>query len=75
MLWGRSRALRYVFDTICDKASAVTAVKAREGAGGILCTVRPGRADIEGVSSQAKVTGVLIFTAFWKDHRQHKVVK
>ncbi|KAF3007824.1 hypothetical protein E8E13_010620 [Curvularia kusanoi] len=61
--------LQYVFDTIGDKSSSATASKALGEAGGTLCTVRPGKANTEGVSSQAKVTDVLVWTAFLKDHQ------
>jgi hypothetical protein len=39
---------------------------------GTLCTLRPGRANTEGVSSRAKVTDVLVWTVFLKDHHQYK---
>lgn len=61
--------LQYIFDTIGDKTSSATASHALGEAGGTLCTVRPGKANTEGVSSQAKVTDVLVWTAFLKDHQ------
>lgn len=66
--------LQYVFDTIGDESSSATASKALGEAGGTLCTVRPGKANTEGVSSRAKVTDVLVWTAFFKDH-QYKEFK
>ncbi|KAF9693654.1 hypothetical protein EKO04_008400 [Ascochyta lentis] len=61
--------LQYIFDTIGDKSSSSTASQAFGEGGGTLCTVRPGNANTEGVSSQAKVTDVLVWTAFLKDHQ------
>lgn len=61
--------LQYIFDTIGDKTSSATASHALGEAGGTLCTVRPGMANTEGVSSQTKVTDVLVWTAFLKDHQ------
>lgn len=66
--------LQYIFDTIGDKSSSTTASHALGEAGGTLCTVRPGKAHTEGVSSRAKVTDVLVWTAFLKDH-QYKEFK
>ncbi|OSS51852.1 hypothetical protein B5807_03670 [Epicoccum nigrum] len=66
--------LQYVFDTIGDRSSSATASKTLGEAGGMLCTVRPGKANTEGVSSQTKVTDVLVWTAFLKDH-QYKEFK
>lgn len=66
--------LQYIFDTIGDKTSSATASQSLGEAGGTLCTVRPGKANTEGVSSQAKVTDVLVWTAFLKDH-QYKEFK
>jgi NADPH:quinone reductase-like Zn-dependent oxidoreductase len=61
--------LQYIFDTIGDKTSSATASHALGEAGGTLCTVRPGKANTEGVTSQAKITDVLVWTAFLKDHQ------
>ncbi|KAJ4994295.1 Zinc-type alcohol dehydrogenase-like protein C2E1P3.01-like protein 4 [Stagonosporopsis vannaccii] len=61
--------VQYIFDTIGDKSSSATSSHALGEAGGTLCTVRPGKANTEHVSSQAKVTDVLVWTAFLKDHQ------
>lgn len=61
--------LQYIFDTIGDKSSSSTASHALGEAGGTLCTVRPGKANTVDVSSQAKVTDVLVWTAFLRDHQ------
>ena len=61
--------LQYIFDTIGDKSSSTTASHALGEAGGTLCTVRPGKANTEDVSSRANVTDVLVWTAFLKDHQ------
>lgn len=37
--------------------------------GGTLCTVRPGKAHTENVTEQTKVTDVLVWTAFLKEHK------
>ena len=47
--------LQYIFDTIGDRSSSATASHAFGEAGGTLCTVRPGKANTEGVSSQARL--------------------
>ncbi|KAF4867627.1 Zinc-type alcohol dehydrogenase-like protein [Colletotrichum siamense] len=62
--------LKYVFDTIGNKSSSGLASRAiDERGGGGLCTVRPGKANTENVTKQTKVTDVLVWTAFLKDHR------
>ncbi|KAH6639473.1 chaperonin 10-like protein [Boeremia exigua] len=61
--------IQYIFDTIGDKSSSATASYALGEEGGTLCTVRPGKANTEDVSSQTKVTDVLVWTAFLKDHQ------
>ncbi|KAH7376847.1 putative alcohol dehydrogenase [Plectosphaerella cucumerina] len=61
-------SLKFVFDTIGNESSSSTASKAVSGAGGILCTVRPGKAFTDSVTQQTKVTDVLVWTAFLKDH-------
>ncbi|KAJ5020007.1 hypothetical protein K4K57_005947 [Colletotrichum sp. SAR 10_99] len=60
--------LKYVFDTIGNKSSSGLASRAIDESGG-LCTVRPGKANTEDVTKQTKVTDVLVWTAFLKDHR------
>ncbi|KAI8306101.1 Zinc-type alcohol dehydrogenase-like protein [Colletotrichum sp. SAR11_240] len=61
--------LKYVFDTIGNKSSSGLASRAiDERGGGGLCTVRPGKANTEDVTKQTKVTDVLVWTAFLKDH-------
>lgn len=59
--------LKYIFDTIGNKESSA---KACEGANAdcALCTVRPGKANTENVPKSVKVTDVLVWTAFLKDH-------
>ncbi|KAK9779299.1 hypothetical protein SCAR479_03781 [Seiridium cardinale] len=61
--------LKYVFDTIGTKDSSTSASEAIAEPGGTLCTVRPGRANTENVTSRTKVTDVLVWTAFLKEHR------
>ncbi|PYH97075.1 GroES-like protein [Aspergillus ellipticus CBS 707.79] len=60
--------LKYVFDTIGKPTSSATASWALNGEGGNLCTVRPGKANTEGVTPGTNITDVLVWTAFLKDH-------
>ncbi|GJC96409.1 zinc-binding oxidoreductase [Colletotrichum higginsianum] len=61
--------LEYVFDTIGNETSSGQASQAITESGGRLCTVRPGKANTENVTKQTKVTDVLVWTAFLKDHQ------
>lgn len=61
--------LSHVFDTIGASQSSATASQAVGEQGGVLCTVRPGKANTESVTERTKVTDVLVWTAFLKDHR------
>ncbi|KAJ9662189.1 hypothetical protein H2198_001540 [Neophaeococcomyces mojaviensis] len=63
--------LKFVFDTIGNTNSSA---KACEGAAPdcTLCTVRPGKANTEKVPKSVKVTDVLVWTAFLKDHSYGK---
>ncbi|RSL98994.1 hypothetical protein CEP52_009953 [Fusarium oligoseptatum] len=60
--------LQHVFDTIGNATSSATAAEAISGPGGVLCTVRPGKANTENVPSAIKVTDVFVFTAFPTEH-------
>lgn len=60
--------LKYVFDTIGNETSSVTASKAIDKNGGTLCTTRPTKEHTENVTGQTKVTCVLVWTAFLTDH-------
>ncbi|CAI7579209.1 unnamed protein product [Penicillium viridicatum] len=62
-------SLKYVFDCIGNDSSSVTASHAISEQGGSLCTVRPGKAFTENVTKQTKVTDVLVWTAFLKEHK------
>ncbi|KAI5268197.1 NAD(P)-binding protein [Aureobasidium subglaciale] len=66
--------LEYTFDTIGSKDSSAQASKAIRSEGGTLCTVRPGKANTEDVAKHVKITDVLVWTAFLKDH-QYKEFK
>ncbi|KIL93676.1 hypothetical protein FAVG1_02236 [Fusarium avenaceum] len=61
--------LRYVFDTIGNNSSSKTASSAITHSSGVLCTVRPGKANTDDVAKNVKVTDVLVWTAFLQDHR------
>ncbi|KAM0320585.1 hypothetical protein ACHAPQ_009925, partial [Fusarium lateritium] len=60
--------LRHVFDTIGNESSSATAAKAISGTDGLLCTVRPGKANTQDVPSHIKVRDVFVFTAFLTEH-------
>ncbi|RSL68679.1 hypothetical protein CEP54_002712 [Fusarium duplospermum] len=49
--------------------SSGNAAKAIGHSNGVLCTVRPGKANTEDVPKNVKVTDVLVWTAFLKEHR------
>ncbi|THY69646.1 NAD(P)-binding protein [Aureobasidium pullulans] len=66
--------LEYTFDTIGSKDSSAQASQAIRSEGGVLCTVRPGKANTENVAKHVKTTDVLVWTAFLKDH-QYKEFK
>jgi NADPH:quinone reductase-like Zn-dependent oxidoreductase len=61
--------LRHIFDTIGNKTSSGIASQAASRGGGALCTVRPGKMYTENVPAGIKVTDVLVWTAFLKEHR------
>ncbi|KAK0647552.1 Enoyl reductase [Lasiodiplodia hormozganensis] len=64
--------LIYIFDTIGSKDSSRMASHTVGGAGGTLCTVRPGKANTEEVADGVTVTDVLVWTAFLKEHSYGK---
>ncbi|PYI09801.1 putative zinc-binding dehydrogenase family oxidoreductase [Aspergillus sclerotiicarbonarius CBS 121057] len=65
-------SLSHVFDTIGNETSSATASRALRPEAGTLCTVRPGKANTENVASGTRVTDVLVWTAFLKDHAYGK---
>lgn len=66
---GVAPGLKYVFDTIGSETTSPTASRAVNSSGGSLCTVRPGKANTEGVTAWTKVVDVLVWTAFLREHR------
>ncbi|KAJ4294032.1 Zinc-binding oxidoreductase alcohol dehydrogenase [Kalmusia sp. IMI 367209] len=60
--------LQHIFDTIGNEKSSGIASQALGKEGGGLCTVRPGKANTQNVVERAKVSDVLVWTAFLKDH-------
>ncbi|OQE44389.1 hypothetical protein PENCOP_c002G02378 [Penicillium coprophilum] len=60
--------LRFVFDTIGNTTSSPTASQALKDGVGNVCTVRPGKANTENVTPGTRVTDVLVWTSFLKDH-------
>jgi len=66
--------IEHVFDCIGAETSSETASKSLASSEAILCTVRPGKALTDNVPSHVKVTDVLVWTAFLKDH-QYKEFK
>lgn len=61
--------LKYAFDTIGNATSSVLAAQAVASNNGSLCTVRPGKANTENVDPNVKISDVLVWTAFLKEHR------
>ncbi|CAI7636656.1 unnamed protein product [Penicillium pancosmium] len=61
--------LQHVFDTIGNAKSSSVSSRAFGDREGNLCTVRPGKANTEHVTANTRVTDVLVWTAFLKDHR------
>jgi Zn-dependent alcohol dehydrogenase len=66
--------LRYVFDTIGNEKSSVTASQAISEAGGGLCTVRPDKSFTQDATKQTSVTAVLVWTAYGREQRFGDVV-
>ncbi|KAB8204626.1 zinc-binding dehydrogenase family oxidoreductase [Aspergillus parasiticus] len=62
----------HVFDTVGNQGSSLTASRVLGSRQGSICTVRPGKANTEGISEKAHVTDVLVWTAFLKEHRYGK---
>jgi NADPH:quinone reductase-like Zn-dependent oxidoreductase len=60
--------IEYVFDCIGNETSSTLASQTVRPEGGVLCTVRPGKVFTESVESRVKITDVLVWTAFLKDH-------
>jgi NADPH:quinone reductase-like Zn-dependent oxidoreductase len=60
--------LKYVFDTIGRGSTSTISSRAAD-ADATLCTVRPGQENTENVPKSVKITAVLVWTAFLKDHR------
>ncbi|RBR07274.1 uncharacterized protein FIESC28_10773 [Fusarium coffeatum] len=61
-------SLENVFDTVGNSNSSATAARTISGKEGLLCTVRPGKANTQDVPSHVKVTEVFVFTAFPTEH-------
>ncbi|KAE8376088.1 putative zinc-binding dehydrogenase family oxidoreductase [Aspergillus bertholletiae] len=59
----------HAFDTVGNQGSSSTASRVFGDRQGNICTVRPGKANTEGVSEKIQVTDVLVWTAFLKEHR------
>lgn len=57
----------YVFDCIGSEASSVGGSKTVGDAGGVLCTVRPGKTFTENIEARVKATDVIVWTAFFKE--------
>ncbi|KAG5788073.1 hypothetical protein H9Q69_012856 [Fusarium xylarioides] len=60
--------LQHVFDTVGNETSSATAARSISQPEGVLCTVRPGKANTQDVPSHVKVTDVFVFTAFPTEH-------
>ncbi|KAF5265198.1 hypothetical protein FOXYS1_4005 [Fusarium oxysporum] len=60
--------LQHVFDTVGNETSSATAARSISQPEGVLCTVRPGKANTQDVPYHIKVTDVFVFTAFPTEH-------
>ncbi|KAL3459481.1 putative zinc-binding dehydrogenase family oxidoreductase [Aspergillus heterothallicus] len=60
--------LVHAFDTIGAGSSSTSSSQAFSSGPGTICTVRPGKANTENVLQGTRVTDVLVWTAFLKDH-------
>jgi NADPH:quinone reductase-like Zn-dependent oxidoreductase len=60
-------AITYVFDCIGTETSSVQASKTVSDAGGVLVTVRPGKAFTENIEPRVRATDVIVWTAFFKE--------
>ncbi|OHF01782.1 hypothetical protein CORC01_02973 [Colletotrichum orchidophilum] len=65
--------LSHVFETIVNTSSSATAAAALGGRPEVLCTVRPGKANTEGVPSNVRVNDVLVFRAFPTAHTYRRI--
>ncbi len=63
-----AKDMRYVFDSIGNANTSTAAPELIHPDGGALCTVRPGKSFTESVMPQTRVSDVLVWTAFLKDH-------
>lgn len=61
--------VQHVFDTIGNANSSSLSSRAFGDHAGNLCAVRPGKTSTEHVTKCTRVTDVLVWTAFLKDHR------
>ncbi|KAH7140650.1 chaperonin 10-like protein [Dactylonectria macrodidyma] len=60
--------ITHIFDTIGNATSSAIAAKAIGTGPGMLCTVRPGKANTQDVPPNIKVSDVFVFTAFPTPH-------
>ncbi|CZR50389.1 related to C.carbonum toxD gene [Phialocephala subalpina] len=61
--------IEHVFDCVGSDISSSTASQAVCQKGGVLCTVRPVKRFTDNVELRVKVTDVLVWTVFLKDHQ------
>jgi NADPH:quinone reductase-like Zn-dependent oxidoreductase len=59
--------ITYVLDCIGTETSSIQASKTVCDAGGVLCTVRPGKAFTENIEPRVRATDVIVYTAFFKE--------
>ena len=65
--------IKYVFDTIGDHGSSALASKS-SNSNCKICTVRPGKANCEGVPSSVIIKDVIVWTAFYKEIKYKEFV-
>lgn len=61
--------ITYVLDCIGNQTSSAQASGVVCDAGGVLCTVQPGKLFTENVAARVRTTDVIVFTAFFKEIR------
>jgi NADPH:quinone reductase-like Zn-dependent oxidoreductase len=59
--------ITYVLDCVGNETSSAQASSAVREAGGILCTIQPGKRNTENVKKSVQVKDVVVFTAFFEE--------
>lgn len=59
--------ITYVLDCIGTETSSIQASKTVGDSGGVLCTIRPGKAFTENIEPRVRATDVIVYTTFFKE--------